>query len=111
MSISRWLTWTPPRTTETTGKCLEPEPSKPPKSPFEGFGGRCSGVPAFVEARFRKNVEDDRDKQRSIACDPLWGDPCSCGGRDWHRKELDPNLQCLNCGRVVYSHYLDGGQR
>ena len=44
--------------------------------------------------------------------DPLWGDPCSCGSRDWQRKGCSANLECLRCGGVVHSEYLaTGGKR
>jgi hypothetical protein len=112
MTVSRWLTWTPGRSNEITDKQLEPEPSKLPKPGFEGFGGSRPGKFSVIEQRFHYhngNVSRNSDRPRREALDPLWGDPCSCGGRDWRRKGWSPNLQCLDCGRVVHSDYLHNG--
>jgi hypothetical protein len=110
MSVSRWLTWTPlRRTIDVLGKHLELELPKPPKMLSEGFGGWSWDSSSISEQRIHKNGRDDRVHELPVTLDPLWGDPCSCGGRDWHRIARSPHLECLTCGRVVYSDYLDKG--
>jgi len=41
--------------------------------------------------------------------DPLWGDPCPCGSREW-RKLPGPILECQACGGLVRSRYLVCGK-
>jgi hypothetical protein len=124
MSTSRWLTWTPQRTTEIIEKSLEPRPSKPPKPGFEGFEGSSLGSFSIMEAKEPEIVplpvayfqQHDGSglgslQQRRGKPDPLWGDPCACGAREW-RKLAGPRLECKACGCVVRSEYLaKGGNR
>jgi hypothetical protein len=131
MSLSRWLNWTPGM--PITGEDRYAELTKPPKPEFVSFVSCATGPSAAIEVTVRQVVflpvpcvcsekllphfrhhdgsGPETDHWRAPVLDPLWGDACPCGGREW-RKLDGPKLECALCRRVVRSEYLvKGGTR
>lgn len=117
-STSRWLTWIPPTTSEIRETRLDVEPPKPSKHGCEGFEGSSADTFSIIEPtepkatpHFERRDETECGLDRPLdKVDPLWGDPCPCGSRDW-RMMSDAMLECIVCGKVVRSDYLATGGR
>lgn len=132
MKTSHWLNWTPG--TPITGEDRYAELTKLPKTEFVSFVSSAIGPSAAIEVTVRQVVfltapcvcsekllphfrhhdgsgpAADYWRARPVL-DPLWGDLCPCGGREW-RKLDGPKLECALCHRVVRSEYLvKGGTR
>src|SRR4051812_38586590 len=104
-STSRWLTWTPTGIAGTIAKGPELGPSEPSKLGSGGFGSPSRGTLPIIDTVGRLTPH-----LGSGELDPLWGDPCMCGSREW-LKMPGPMLECKDCGRIVRSEYLATGGR
>jgi hypothetical protein len=111
MSPSRWLTWTPEAS--MMQKTSDPELTKPTKPGFVSFVSPHVGASPIIE---RAKLESEESVTRTWPVkrqsrqdfDPLWGDPCPCGSREWW-KLPGPILECKACGRSARSEYLARG--
>jgi hypothetical protein len=111
---SRWLSWTPPRPIGTIGSRSDLSPSEPSKPSFGGLEGLSPSMFPIIEATTpdtipiasRARAEEALSHvQEHHQLDPLWGDSCRCGAREW-RKMAGPMLRCIACGRIATSEYL-----
>jgi len=105
MSPPRWLTWTPEAS--IMEKTPVPELTKPTKPDFVSFVGPKVGAFPIIEAsEFEQSPIRTWpfERQPRQDFDPLWGDPCPCGFREWW-KLPGPVLKCKACGCVVQSKY------
>ena len=84
------------------------DPSEPSKPGSGGFGGPSRGTLPIIEA-VGAEAPSSADFV-SGKLDPLWGDPCPCGSREWWKMD-GPMLECKDCGRLVRSEYLATGGR
>src|SRR5258708_25075604 len=107
-STSRWLTWTPTKIVGTIEKGPEMGPSEPSKPGSGGFGSPSWGVLPMIDGAGPKTPLSADLVSGKL--DPLWGDPCPCGSREWW-KMRGPVLECKACGRSVRSEYLATGGR
>ena len=107
-SSSRWLTWIPTRIAGTIEKGPDLGPSEPSKLDSGGFGSARRGALPIIKAASQETPLSVDFVSGKL--DPLWGDPCPCGSREW-LKMPGPMLKCKDCGRIVRSEYLATGGR
>jgi hypothetical protein len=86
MSMSRWLTWTPPNS-QIIDKPPEHDPSKPTKHSFEGFAG--ANLAGFQKIRA---LGPGNSKPRVFPHCPR------CASYDLYRRNNIGDYECQTCG-------------